>query len=174
MKSRPWKRRTTASSPAATPPQRPRQSRPRGRPRRPPAPPRPPRVNRWGCHWITSTSRTPSCQVSSLLECVGEGQRRKKAEVGATWNGWFDIYIRLGQLRLLFRESLLTVASRLEPKWWNCHALFHWGSRKHPADDANLSRTALFEKSKSSAPLPCPVINILWNRRRSLRGPSNH
>lgn len=69
-RSRRWKRKTIASSPVATPHQRPRLSRQPGRPPRPPAPPRRPRVSPWGCRSITSTSLTPSCQVSSVSALV--------------------------------------------------------------------------------------------------------
>lgn len=65
-----WKQRTIVSSPAVTPHRRPRLSRQPGHPPRPPAPPHPPRVSPWGYRSITSTSLTPSCQVSSVSALV--------------------------------------------------------------------------------------------------------
>lgn len=70
MRLRRWKQRTIVWSPAGTPRRQPRPSRPPGRPPRPPAHPPPPRVSPWGYHSITSTSPTPSCQVSSVSALV--------------------------------------------------------------------------------------------------------
>lgn len=75
MRLRCWKQKMIVSSPAVTQHRQPHPWRQPGHPLRPRAPPHPPHVSPWGCPSITSTSPTPSCQVSSASLLVSAARR---------------------------------------------------------------------------------------------------
>lgn len=75
MRLRCWKQKMIVWSPAVTQHRQPHPWRQPGHPLRPLAPPHPPHVSPWGCPSITSTSQTPSCQVSSASLLVSAARR---------------------------------------------------------------------------------------------------
>lgn len=75
MRLRCWKQKMIVWSPAVTQHRQPHPWRQPGHPLRPRAPPHPPHVSPWGCPSITSTSPTPSCQVSSASLLVSAARR---------------------------------------------------------------------------------------------------
>lgn len=150
MRSRRWKLRTTASSPAGMPRQQPRPSKQPGHPPRPPARPRPPRDSPWACPWTTSTSQTPSCQVSSLsplvsadLKCLSRSASAacsflfffsQRGEGRKCWWGWGD------WSRLEIKTSLLFLS----------HLFFYLTLQCSRITDILTlkSRTSIFQSSK--------------------------
>lgn len=75
MRLRRWKQKMIVWSPAVTQHRQPHPWRQPGHPLRPLVPPHPPHVSPWGCPSITSTSQTPSCQVSSASLLVSAARR---------------------------------------------------------------------------------------------------